>query len=614
MRRFHLFFNRTSHLLTVCLLLAVCLAEPAAAQRRSYTLDEDPLRLGNKALAAGRLDEARDHFNEAVANDHHVPEALCGLAVVDLRQGLLNDAEARYRQALAASGGRHGAARAGLGLLLLRQGRDEEAATEFQQALRDDGKLWEAHYGLARLALAAGEWDVARERLENGRKKSGLDAGEDKYQYGLALYLLGTGDVAGAERSALRAQGLNPADPQYAQLVARIYRDQGHSALAISAYEQVLAAPGSTATAPLLHELGRLYAEENRFNEASERYLQAVAADSTYAPAVKELADLFRRARRYDKAAGTYLRYIALVPEDGQARLHLSECLGELGRFDEAAAAARAAWQQAPDDQAASFQFARAGIHARNDSLKTEAAALMTSLPADLPWQAGDLLDLAAWQTDAKDYGSATATLARAAALAPDDARIPFQRGLVELRAGRATTAVDHFQQAVTLDPGAAANHLNLGIARYQAGQLEAAIPPFRQAVALRPELATARLLLAQVLAATGSLPEAEDEYRTVLAQEPRNAKALRGLGFCRIRAADYPAATDAYTQAVDVDPSSADGWAGLGNARLGQGDLAAAEAAFARARAIDPRNIMLKAGIELLNQAKNAGRENQSR
>ncbi|TFG41857.1 MAG: tetratricopeptide repeat protein, partial [Syntrophobacterales bacterium] len=411
MHRFHLAFNRTGGVLALSLLLVVCLTEPAAAQRRSYTRDEDPLRLGNKALAAGRLDEAGDYFQEAVANDHHVPDALCGLAAVELRRGLFAEAEARYRQALAASGGLHVAARAGLGLLLLRQGRAEEADGEFRQALKIDGKLWEAHYGLARLALAAGKWDAAREQLEFGRAVRGWEAGQDKYQHGLALYLVGTGDVSGAERAALHAQILNPADPQYPQLVARIYRDQGHRTLAISAYEQALATPGLTPDAALLHDLGRLYAQENRFNEASERYLQAVAADSTFAPAVNDLADLFRRAGRYDKAAGTYLRYVTLVPEDGPARLALSECLGELGRFEEAAAEARIARQRAPDDQAASFQFARAGIHARSDTLKTEAAALMVDLlaspPAELPWQAGDLLELAAWQAGRKEYENA---------------------------------------------------------------------------------------------------------------------------------------------------------------------------------------------------------------
>lgn len=618
MRRNHPAFDRTAGLLAVLLLLAACLAGPASAQRRSYTIDEDPYRLGNKALAAGNLDEARSRYREAVANGHKLPEALCALARIDRREGHYAQAEANYRQSLAAGGGNYGPARAGLGLLLLRRERDAEAESEFRQALANDRDLWEAHYGLARLALAAGQWETAREHLDFGRKVRGRENGEDEYRYGEALYLLGTGDAAGAERAALRARSLAPDEPLYARLVARIYRDQGQRALAISAYEQAVATPGVADRASLLHELGGLYAEENRFNEASARYLQAVSADSTYAPALRDLADLFRRARQYDKAAGTYLRYVALEPEDKAVRLRLSESLCELGRFDEAAAAVRPAWRSSPDDRTAGFQFARAGIRANNDTLRTEAADLLAGFLAaggsELPWQADELLALAAWRNDRQEYEPALDALAKAAELAPDDSRIPFRQGLVELSAGRPANAVAGFERAVELDPEAPANHLNLGIARYQAGQMQEAVPAFRRAVALRPDLTSARLLLAQVLAATASLSEAEQEYRGILDREPRNAKALRGLGFCRLRAADYSGAAEAYGLSTEADPANADGWAGLGSARLGLGDLSSAEAAFARAEAIDPQNIMLRTGTELLNQAKNSGKETESR
>jgi tetratricopeptide (TPR) repeat protein len=612
----HFSGNRTRGLWAMALLFVVCLGGMATAQQRSYNLDDDPLRLGNKALEGGRLEEARIQFEEAVANDHHLAEALCGLATVDMRQGHFAEAEGRYRQALSASGGSDLDARAGLGLLLLRQGRNEEASAEFHQVLQKNPKHWEANYGLAYLALEAGQWDVAHEHLEFGRKKKGLHEGEDLYQHGLALYLRGTGDLPGAEGAALRAQVLNPSDPLYAQLVARIYLDEGHNSLAIYAYEQALNTPGMAASAVMLHELGRLFVLENRFNEASQRFLQAVAVDSTYTPALKDMADLYQRANRFDKAAGVYLRYVALVPEDGPAQLELSRCLGELGRFDQAAEAARQMLSMNPEDPDARFQFARNGIHASDDSLKSEAGVIMVSLLAssrpELTWEAGDLVELALWQAKNKDYEDAITTITQAATLDPESSRIPFQQGLMELSAGQPAAAVESFQRAVTLDPDNAANHLNLGIAMYQAGQMEAAVPTFRQAVALRPELAAARLLLAQVLASSGSLGDAESEYRQVLVQEPRNAKALRGLGFCRLRAADYPAAAAAYSQSVEIESSSADGWAGLGSARLGEGNLDAAETAFAKARTIDPRNIMLTTGAQLLNQAKTTRKDNQ--
>ena len=156
----------------------------------------------------------------------------------------------------------------------------------------------------------------------------------------------------------MHAQILNPSDPQYAQLVARIHLDQGHVPLAISAYEQALASPGLVAAAPLLHDLGRLYAQENRFNEARDRYQRAVQADSTYAPAWHDLAALLQRGKQYARAAGSYLRYLELDPDDGPARLALSQCLAELQRYDDAAAAADIVHRQDPADQSAAFQFA----------------------------------------------------------------------------------------------------------------------------------------------------------------------------------------------------------------------------------------------------------------
>lgn len=596
----------------VVLLVSIGLTGPGTAEQRAYTMDNDPLRLGNKALEAGRLDDARSNFEDAVAHDHHLIEALCGLARIDLLQGLYTDAEAHYRQALAAGGGRHAEARAGLGLIQLRRGDDQAAALEFNKALEQDKKAWDAHYGLALLALRADDWATAEAHLEYGRELKGRQNGQDKYQHGLALYLLGTGDTGGAERAAMLAQVLNPTEPQYAQFLARIHQDQGRTSMAISAYEQALATPAMTPTAPMLHELGQLYAQENRFNDASARYLQAVSVDSTYAPAIKDLAELFLRAQRHDKAAGTYLRYVALAPEDGPAQLKLCECLCELGRFDEAATAAHIALRQTPDDPIAQFQFGHAGIQAHDDSLAAEAAALMAAHPNDVPWLVSDLLELAEWQSAAKDHNSASETLGRAAVLAPEDDRIAFKQGIAELMAGRATPSVDHFERAVTLNSDAAIYHLNLGIARYQAGRLSEAEPAFRRAVELRPELTTARLLLAQVLATNGALIDAESEYRAVLAKEPQNAKALRGVGFCCIRSADYPGAQIAYTEATKADPANADGWAGLGNALLGQGNLAGAESAFTKAQAIDPQNVMLKTGTELLNQAKSSGKENE--
>ncbi len=592
--------------------LVLMLATGAArADRAQYTIDTDPLRQGNKAFAAGDLAGAEVFFKAAVANNYHLPEALWGLARLDLSRGSYPEAEARCRQALAAAGGQYAPAQAGLGIALLRQGRAADAQHAFTLALEQDPKLWEAHYGMAMGLMDAGNWQDARKQLEQGRKQHGLVEGEDLYQHGLALLLQGTGDLTGAEAAALKARHLAPLNPTYAYLVARVYRLEGIPALAIPAYEEALAIGNQPPNAERLVELGQLFEQQQRYNEAMDRYLQAVAADSTYAPALADLADLFGRAKQYDKAAGTYLRLVALKPDDSKAQLGLADALFQLGRTNESLAASRAALARTPDDQAAKFAFARAGLHADDDSTRAQAAALVAELPRDLPWSAADLVDLAAWQNDHGEFAAADSTLAHAATLDPQSSRVPFQQGLFELGRGQPRAAVTAFALATKLAPDNAANHLNLGIARFQAGDIDSAVVDFRRAVALRGDLTVARLLLAQGLAMTGSLVEAEKEYRAVLDSEPHNPKALRGVGFCSLRRADYADAVKFYKDATVAEPGNADGWAGLGTSRLGLGQLDTAEKDFVKARAIDPHNSMLKTGSDLLTQAKNNGKEN---
>ena len=585
----------------------------AGAADRSYTIDTDPVRLAAKAIVAGNLTAAKAHLEEAVANHHKMPEALFGLAEIKVREGQYPDAESFYRQSVAAGGSKFPRAQAGLGLLLLRLGRDQEAALEFDAALDEDSKLWAAHYGRARLLLAAEKWSQAKKELDRGESRRGMIEGEEKYRYGMALYLLGTKDVAGAEKAALLAMHLNPTDPEYGTLVGRIYEMGNNTILAINAYEQALATPGMTPTAPMLTNLGTLYRQEKRYNEARDSLVRAVQADSTYTPALKDLGTLYRLANRHDQAARVYLRYIMLERDDHEVLLELADSCYEIRRYAQGVEAARTALKLTPGDEAAQFQFARSGIFNSDETVQAEAAGLFTTLPNTLPWRANDLVALASWQTGRKNYAGALKSLDQAAGLDPTQTHIPFQRGVVNLRLGKPTEAVADFRHAVELDPTAPANHLNLGIAAYQAGDLPSAKAAFAQAVELAPEKTMARLLLAQVLAATNDLAAAEKEYSAVLSQEPKNAKAMRGIGFCRIRKADYKAAVASYSAATKAEPGNADGWAGLGSAQLGLQNFSEAQAAYDKARAIDPKNIMLLRGTELLNQANAAGKENQS-
>jgi len=599
--------------ISVALTGAIAALSAGAADQPSYTLDSDPLRLGNRQLEAGDWAAAHARFQEAVAAGYRLDDAAFGLGVCALRIGDYAEAELRFTEALTARGGAWAEARAELGLLLLRRGLADQASDLFHDAAAADAKCWPARYGQALLLLDAGDWEAARELLKVGEDRKGVLKGEDRYHHARALMFLANGAIAQAEIEALQAQNLDPADARYAALVARVYQEQGHEELAINAWEQMLEMPGVVASAPALHELGRLYAKAGRPNDARLRFEQACTADSTFVPALRDLAELFRSAKRPENAARTWLRYAQMAPGDIEAHLGLATAMNDLGRRDEAAAAARSALALEPAHPGARLAFLRAGLRARDDGLRAEAAAMADSLLQlhDLPdWQLDDQLALVEWQVAQGREHEARAALARAALMDSTSSSVPFQQGLLELKAGRTADAALRFERAVALDPQSASAYLNLGIARYQGGSPRGAIADFRRAVALNGELTMARLLLGQALAAVDSLSAAEETYRGVLALEAGNAKALRGVGFCRLRAGDYPAAARAYELSTQSEPDNADGWAGLGSAQLGQGKLDAAGAAFHKARAIDPNNPMLKTGSELLNQARNAGKD----
>ncbi len=595
--------------LALALLLALAVAA-GAAERQAYALDEDPIRLGFKALEAGELAGARGEFLRAIADDYQVHRARFGLAELALREGRYSEAEAFYREAAAARQGTRGAypeASAGLGLLLLRLGRSAEAESEIARALAGDERLWTANYGRARLLLGQGKPQEAKRHLDQGKGRQGIAGGEDLFHHGMALYHLALEEPEPAEREALLALYLNPGDPEHGELVGRIYEERNEPALAIAAYEKALAASGRAPAPPELHALGRLCQQVGRFNEARDYYLRSAAADSTYAPALKDLAQLLRRADQHEQAARVYLRYVALAPADVAAQLDLADSCYEIGQYAQGVSAARAARDLEPERVEASFALARSGIHAGDPELRREAAALMAALPDTLAWRSRDFIALAAYLDESGRPGEASAALERALARDSENADLHYQLGLAAMKQQRLPEAIAHLAEAATMNPESPVFRINLGIARFQAGDYLGAAPEFERALALNPELSVGRLLLAQAYAVSDSIAAAEAQYRLVLAAEPDNARALRGLGFCHVRQGQYEAAVAAYRRATEIDPQDAEGWAGLGNAHLGRADFAAARAVFQRAQALDPQNATVTRGLELLEQAEHA-------
>jgi tetratricopeptide (TPR) repeat protein len=369
-----------------------------------------------------------------------------------------------------------------------------------------------------------------------------------------------------------------------------------------------LRTPGVVPTASFIHFMGTLYQKAGRYNEARDRYVQAMEIDSTYAPVLADLGELFLLAEQYDRSAGVFLRYVELEPDDVEGYVGLTQALNEAGRHAQAMNAANKAMALDSSRTDVRLAYARSAIRSRERDVRARGAGVYASLPDTLKWEPQDLVLLASYEIDNGQLDEARGNLDKAVAADSSYAEAYFQRGLLAFKNSQPDSAVIHFEEAIRRDPKVPLYHLNLGVAYFQTKQVNKAIPPLRTAIKLDKRPVVGHVLLGQALLGVDSTAAAVAEYKKALAFEPKNAKALRGLGFCHLRNSSFDEAADTYKSATEADPNNADGWAGLGQAYLGLGDLSSAEDAFSKAQSIDPNNASLKRGRDLLNRVRRGG------
>ena len=86
---------------------------------------------------------------------------------------------------------------------------------------------------------------------------------------------------------------------------------------------------------------------------------------------------------------------------------------------------------------------------------------------------------------------------------------------------GRLQEAIEHYQQALQLNPDYIEAHDDLGIRFPQIGRLQEAIEHYQQALHLKPDYADAHNDLGVALAKAGRLQEAIDHYQQALLLKP---------------------------------------------------------------------------------------------
>ena len=125
---------------------------------------------------------------------------------------------------------------------------------------------------------------------------------------------------------------------------------------------------------------------------------------------------------------------------------------------------------------------------------------------------------------------------------------------------GRAQEALEHYREAIRLQPANAQARFNLGVELANSGQLEAAAEQFSEALHRDPQNASLLNNLGSVLAQQGKYPEALDQFRLAMRSNPQYAKsyvnaaaAYQALGQAEPAIAHYQAALSLSPGSIDT-------------------------------------------------------------
>ncbi|MGH9511648.1 MAG: tetratricopeptide repeat protein [Terriglobales bacterium] len=121
-----------------------------------------------------------------------------------------------------------------------------------------------------------------------------------------------------------------------------------------------------------------------------------------------------------------------------------------------------------------------------------------------------------------------------------------------------------------------ARDQLNKGVASYKNARYEQAIDHFQNAVSLDPSLGVARLYLATAYTQL-YIPEVDtpdnvrmaeqaiEQYKTVLQHDPKSVPSVKGIAYLYLQQKKFDEASEYYRKAIAIDPNDPEAYYTLG-------------------------------------------------
>ena len=258
---------------------------------------------------AGRLDEARAHYERALAQEPGNADGLHLLGVLSSQQGQFEQALALVQRAVSAAPDHVGYLRS-LGNVLVACGRFDEAQAHFRKVLERQPGDFAALVNLGVACLQGGDAVEAAAVLAQAVRETPNSA-EAHNNLGNAYDALGRADEA--ERAYARALEINPAMIDARFNLARLMHRDKRSAEAVRLFREVEQARPDY---PQLHyNLGLALKSHGDYAAAEASYRIAIERHPRDRKAYLNLAGMLQDTARLEESIALYQQVLAFDPD-----------------------------------------------------------------------------------------------------------------------------------------------------------------------------------------------------------------------------------------------------------------------------------------------------------